>query len=143
MKIIKLQSWEEKFKNLVELLRDKEFVWLSKAQILKAANSFLYWMSPMVIPAFVFVGCVVTKNAPLNAETIFTVLATLRNMGEPVRMIPEALSILKIHGRLGGTLTSFPATTMVVCGGAVVVKVCENMKERVNNNVKNKLVLRE
>ena len=94
MKIIKLQSWEEKFKNLVELLRDKEFVWLSKAQILKATNSFLYWMSPTVVSAVVFVGCAVTKSAPLNAETIFTVLATLRNMGEPVRMIPEALSIL-------------------------------------------------
>ncbi|CAJ2663697.1 unnamed protein product [Trifolium pratense] len=94
MKIIKLQSWEEKFKNLVESLRDKEFVWLSKTQILKATNSFLYWMSPTVVSAVVFLGCAVTKSAPLNAETIFTILATLRNMGEPVRMIPEALSIM-------------------------------------------------
>ncbi|WJX93621.1 hypothetical protein P8452_75125 [Trifolium repens] len=29
MKIIKLQSWEEKFKNLVESLRDKKFRWIS------------------------------------------------------------------------------------------------------------------
>ncbi|XP_058723952.1 ABC transporter C family member 8-like [Vicia villosa] len=94
MKIIKLQSWEEKFKNLVQSLRDKEFVWLSKAQILKASSSFLYWMSPTVISAVVFLGCAVTKSAPLNAETIFTVLATLRNLGEPVRMVPEALSIM-------------------------------------------------
>ncbi|KAK2406341.1 ABC transporter C family member [Trifolium repens] len=94
MKIIKLQSWEEKFKNLVESLRDKEFVWLSKTQILKATNSFLYWMSPTVVSAVVFLGCAVTGSAPLNAETIFTILATLRNMGEPVRMIPEALSIM-------------------------------------------------
>ncbi|KAI5396743.1 ATP-binding cassette sub- C member 8, variant 2 [Lathyrus oleraceus] len=94
MKIIKLQSWEEKFKNLVQSLRDKEFVWLSKAQILKASGSFLYWMSPTVISAVVFLGCAVTKSAPLNAETIFTVLATLRNLAEPVRMVPEALSIM-------------------------------------------------
>ncbi|XP_045789107.1 ABC transporter C family member 8-like [Trifolium pratense] len=94
MKIIKLQSWEEKFKNLVESLRDKEFVWLSKTQFLKANNSFLYWMAPTVVSAVVFLGCAVTKSAPLNAETIFTILATLRNMGEPVRMIPEALSIM-------------------------------------------------
>ncbi|XP_045789104.1 ABC transporter C family member 8-like [Trifolium pratense] len=94
MKIIKLQSWEEKFKNLVESLRNKEFVWLSKAQILKATNSFLYWMSPTVVSAVVFLGCAVTGSAPLNAETIFTVIATLKNMGEPVRMIPEALSIM-------------------------------------------------
>ncbi|XP_004510355.1 ABC transporter C family member 8 [Cicer arietinum] len=94
MKIIKLQSWEEKFKSLVESLRDKEFIWLSKAQIMKAFGSFLYWMSPTVVSSVVFLGCAISKSAPLNAETIFTVLATLRNMGEPVRMIPEALSIM-------------------------------------------------
>ncbi|XP_058743549.1 ABC transporter C family member 8-like [Vicia villosa] len=94
MKIIKLQSWEEKFKNLVYSLRDKEFVWLSKAQKLKAFGSFLYWMSPTMISAVVFLGCAISRSAPLNAETIFTVLATLRNMAEPVRMIPEALSIM-------------------------------------------------
>ncbi|XP_058743551.1 ABC transporter C family member 8-like [Vicia villosa] len=94
MKIIKLQSWEEKFKNLVESLRDREFIWLSKVQILNAFSSFLYWMSPTVVSAVVFLGCAVTKSAPLNAETIFTVLATLRNMGDPVKMVPQALSIM-------------------------------------------------
>ncbi|TKY64390.1 ABC transporter C family member 8 [Spatholobus suberectus] len=34
------------------------------------------------------------KNAPLNAGTIFTVLAALRSMEEPVTLIPEALSVL-------------------------------------------------
>ncbi|MCI25891.1 ABC transporter C family, partial [Trifolium medium] len=46
------------------------------------------------ISAVVFLGCSVSKSAPLNAETIFTVLATLRNMGDPVIMIPEALCIM-------------------------------------------------
>ncbi|KAI5396777.1 ATP-binding cassette sub- C member 8, variant 2 [Lathyrus oleraceus] len=83
-----------KVKNLLQSLRDKEFVWLPKVQTLKAFGSFLYWMSPTVISAVVFIGCAVTKSAPLNAETIFTVLATLRNLAEPVRMVPEALSIM-------------------------------------------------
>jgi ABC-type bacteriocin/lantibiotic exporter with double-glycine peptidase domain len=94
MKIIKLQSWEEKFKNVVESLRDKEFKWLSKIQNLKAFGTFLYWLSPTVIPAVVFLGCAYFNSAPLNAETIFTVLTTLRNMGDPVLMIPEALSVM-------------------------------------------------
>ncbi|KEH18322.1 ABC transporter-like family-protein [Medicago truncatula] len=93
MKIIKLQSWEEKLKNLIESLREKEFKWLSKIQFLKAFGTFLYWLSPTVIPAVVFLGCIFFNSAPLNADTIFTVLATLRNMGDPVLMIPEALSI--------------------------------------------------
>ncbi|KAK2653931.1 hypothetical protein Ddye_013787 [Dipteronia dyeriana] len=33
-------------------------------------------------------------SAPLNAATIFIVLATLRCMSEPMRVIPEALSVL-------------------------------------------------
>ncbi|XP_052724852.1 ABC transporter C family member 8-like [Vigna angularis] len=94
MKIIKLQSWEDKFKSLVENLRAKEFIWLSKAQMLKAYGSLLYWMSPTIVSAVVFLGCAVFNSAPLNAGTIFTVLATLRNLSEPVRMIPEALSVL-------------------------------------------------
>ncbi|XP_052724856.1 ABC transporter C family member 8-like, partial [Vigna angularis] len=94
MKIIKLQSWEDKFKSLVENLRGKEFIWLSKAQMLKAYGSLVYWMSPTIVSAVVFLGCAVFNSDPLNAGTIFTVLATLRNLGEPVRMIPEALSVL-------------------------------------------------
>ncbi|XLR69127.1 hypothetical protein S83_019799, partial [Arachis hypogaea] len=39
-------------------------------------------------------GCVLFHSAPLDAGTIFTVLATLRIMLEPVRMISETLSIL-------------------------------------------------
>ncbi|OVA11350.1 ABC transporter [Macleaya cordata] len=94
MKIIKLQSWEEKFKEMIESLRDTEFKWLSKSQIQKSYGTALYWMSPTLISSVVFFGCVLTKSAPLNASSIFTILATLRCMSEPVRMIPEALSAI-------------------------------------------------
>ncbi|TYK03884.1 ABC transporter C family member 8 [Cucumis melo var. makuwa] len=94
MKIIKLQSWEEKFQSLIESLREKEFKWLKDIQMKKADGSLLYWMAPTIVSAVVFIGCVLFQSAPLNASTIFTVLATLRLMSEPVRMIPEALSIL-------------------------------------------------
>ncbi|XP_062153987.1 ABC transporter C family member 8-like [Alnus glutinosa] len=94
MKIIKLQSWEEKFKILIESLRDNEFKWLTKSQFIKAYGTLLYWMSPTIISSVVFMGCAMFHSAPINASTIFTVLATLRSMGEPVRMIPEALSSL-------------------------------------------------
>ncbi|KDO65314.1 hypothetical protein CISIN_1g000481mg [Citrus sinensis] len=94
MKIIKLQSWEEKFKSLIESRREKEFKWLSEAQLRKAYGTVIYWMSPTIISSVIFLGCALTGSAPLNASTIFTVLATLRSMGEPVRMIPEALSIM-------------------------------------------------
>ncbi|KAB2612958.1 ABC transporter C family member 8 [Pyrus ussuriensis x Pyrus communis] len=94
MKIIKLQSWEEKFKNIVDSLREREFKWLSDSQFRRAYGTLLYWMSPTIISSVVFLGCIIFKSVPLNASTIFTVLASLRSMGEPVRMIPEALSVL-------------------------------------------------
>ncbi|KAM7254412.1 hypothetical protein ACFE04_003792 [Oxalis oulophora] len=94
MKIIKLQSWEEKFQNLIESRRDIEFKWLSDAQFRKAWGTVMFWMAPTVVSSVIFIGCVLFKSAPLNASTVFTILATLRSMSEPVRMIPEALSIM-------------------------------------------------
>jgi len=79
---------------LIESLRDNEFKWLTKSQFIKAYGTLLYWMSPTIISSVVFMGCAMFHSAPINASTVFTVLATLRSMGEPVRMIPEALSSL-------------------------------------------------
>ncbi|KAJ4887060.1 ABC transporter C family member 8 [Raphanus sativus] len=94
MKVIKLQSWEEEFKSQIESFRADEFRWLAKAQMTKAFGTFLYWMSPTIVSAVIFVACGLLKSAPLNASTIFTVLATLRVMSEPVRLIPEAISAI-------------------------------------------------
>ncbi|XP_074312421.1 ABC transporter C family member 8-like isoform X2 [Silene latifolia] len=92
MKLIKLQSWEGKFQEMVEQLRQKEYGWLKKLQYIRAGGTALYWMSPTIISSVIFLGCFVFDNAPLTADTIFTILATLRLMSEPVRMIPEVLS---------------------------------------------------
>lgn len=94
MKIIKLQSWEEHFRKMVESLRDAEFKWLSEIQNNKAWGSALYWICPTIVSAVIFAGTAAMGTAPLDAGTIFTVLATLRVMSEPVRMLPEVLSIM-------------------------------------------------
>ncbi|KAL4194336.1 hypothetical protein AMTRI_Chr05g68090 [Amborella trichopoda] len=94
MKIIKLQAWEDKFRGLIESLRGEEFKWLASAQIKKTFGVILYWMVPMLVSAVVFTGCVLLGSAPLNVSTIFTVLATVRIMSEPLRMLPESFSLL-------------------------------------------------
>jgi len=94
MKVIKLQSWEDKFKQLIESLRENEFNWLRQFQYIRSAGTALYWMSPTMISSVIFLGCVVLNSASLTADRIFTILATLRTMSEPVRMIPEALSAM-------------------------------------------------
>ncbi|XP_057772130.1 ABC transporter C family member 8-like [Salvia miltiorrhiza] len=94
MKIIKLQSWEEHFKSLVGSFRQNEFKWLSETQYTKTYGTVLYWMSPTIVSSAIFFGCVLFKSALLDAGTVFTVMAALRTMSEPVRFIPEALSCL-------------------------------------------------
>nr|QTX16888.1 ABCC8 [Echinochloa colona] len=94
MKIIKLQSWEEKFRNMVESLRDGEFKWLRETQMKKAYGAVMYWMSPTVVSAVMYTATAIMGSAPLNASTLFTVLATLRVMAEPVRFLPEILTMM-------------------------------------------------
>ncbi|TKY64342.1 ABC transporter C family member 8 [Spatholobus suberectus] len=75
MKIIKLQSWEDKFKNIVLSLRAKEIIWLSKAQIIKAYGSFLYWMVPTIVPS----SCVMTT---LREKTVILVTHQVEFLSE-------------------------------------------------------------
>ncbi|MQL95703.1 hypothetical protein Taro_028370 [Colocasia esculenta] len=94
MKIIKLQSWDEKFKKIIEGFRDKEFKWLVDIQMMRCYASTLYWTAPVFVSAVIFIGITITGSAPLNAGTIFTVLVTMRVMSEPMKMLPEALSMV-------------------------------------------------
>lgn len=94
MKIIKLHSWEEHFKNLTESLRRSEFKWLAETQYNKTYATVLYWMSPTIVSSVIFFGCLIFKSVRLDEGIIFTVLAALRSMSEPVRFLPEALSAL-------------------------------------------------
>jgi hypothetical protein len=72
MKIIKLQSWEDKFKEVIDSPRGAEYECLAKSQIRKSSTTVLYRMSPTISSAVVFIGCMVTRSAPLNAATIFS-----------------------------------------------------------------------
>ncbi|XP_021849538.2 ABC transporter C family member 8 isoform X2 [Spinacia oleracea] len=92
MKIIKLQSWEEHFLKLINSLRDNEFKWLRDAQHNVANCTALFWLSPTIISSMAFWGCSFFRSAPLDAVTMFTIIATLAVMGEPVVQLPMVFS---------------------------------------------------
>lgn len=94
MKIVKLQSWEDMFRENVQRLRDAEVRWLAETQVKKAYGSALYWMSPTIISAVIFAGTAALRSAPLDASVVFTILATLRVVSEPMRVLPEVMSIM-------------------------------------------------
>ncbi|XP_043718824.1 ABC transporter C family member 10-like [Telopea speciosissima] len=93
MKVLKLYTWETHFKNVIERYRTEEYAWLSGVQMRKAYNVFLFWSSPVLVSAATFGACYFL-GIPLNASNVFTCVATLRLVQDPVRAIPDVIGVV-------------------------------------------------
>jgi len=93
MKVLKLYAWETHFKKVIEGLREIEIKWLSAFQLRKAYNSFLFWTSPILVSAATFLACYLLK-IPLDASNVFTFVATLRLVQDPIRQIPDVIGVV-------------------------------------------------
>ncbi|KAF3432888.1 hypothetical protein FNV43_RR23990 [Rhamnella rubrinervis] len=93
MKVLKLYAWETHFKNGIENLRKVEYKWLSSVQLRKAYNIFLFWVSPVLVSAATFGACYFLR-VPLHANNVFTFVATLRLVQDPVRSIPDVIAVV-------------------------------------------------
>ena len=81
------------FKKVIEGLREIEIKWLSAFQLRKAYNSFLFWTSPILVSAATFLACYLLK-IPLDASNVFTFVATLRLVQDPIRQIPDVIGVV-------------------------------------------------
>ncbi|GMN31746.1 hypothetical protein TIFTF001_003379, partial [Ficus carica] len=88
MKILKLYSWEIHFKNVIERLRNEELKWISKVLMQKGYYIVLFWSSPLLVGVFTFWTCYFL-GFQLYTTNVFTFLAALRIIQEPIRMIPD------------------------------------------------------
>ncbi|XP_044956194.1 ABC transporter C family member 10-like [Hordeum vulgare subsp. vulgare] len=93
MKILKLYSWEAHFKKVIEGLREVEYKWLTAFLLRRAYNSFLFWSSPVLVSAATFLTCYLF-GIPLDASNVFTTVATLRLVQDPVRTIPDVIAVV-------------------------------------------------
>jgi len=93
MKVLKLYAWETHFKSVIENLRKVEEKWLSAVQLRKAYNSFLFWSSPVLVSAATFGACYFL-GVPLYASNVFTFVATLRLVQDPIRTIPDVIGVV-------------------------------------------------
>lgn len=93
MKVLKLYAWEIHFKGVIEKLRTVEHKWLSAVQLRRAYNSFLFWSSPLLVSTATFGACYFI-GIPLNASNVFTFVATLRLVQDPVRTIPDVIGFI-------------------------------------------------
>nr|GMC61018.1 ABC transporter C family member 10-like [Ipomoea batatas] len=93
MKVLKLYAWETHFKNVIESMRKVEEKWLSAVQMRKAYNSFLFWSSPVLVSTATFGACYFL-GVPLRASNVFTFVATLRLVQDPIRTIPDVIGVV-------------------------------------------------
>ncbi|XP_026453843.1 ABC transporter C family member 10-like isoform X1 [Papaver somniferum] len=93
MKILKLYAWEIHFKNVIEKLRNDEYKRLSPMHYQKAFNGFLFWVSPVMVAAATFWACYFLK-VPLNPSNVFTFIATLRIVQDPIRLFPDLIGVV-------------------------------------------------
>ncbi|XP_024641719.1 ABC transporter C family member 10 isoform X2 [Medicago truncatula] len=93
VKVLKLYAWETHFKNAIESLRFSELKFLSSVLLQKAYNVILFWFSPFLISAATFSACYFL-NVPLHANNIFTFVATIRLMQDPISTIPDVIGVI-------------------------------------------------
>ncbi|KAL3521598.1 hypothetical protein ACH5RR_019747 [Cinchona calisaya] len=93
MKVLKLYAWESHFKKVIENLRQVEEKWLSAVQSRKAYNSLLFWSAPVFVSAATFGACYFL-GIPLYASNVFTFVATLRLVQDPIRSIPDVIGVI-------------------------------------------------
>ncbi|KAM3195240.1 hypothetical protein ACQJBY_071378 [Aegilops geniculata] len=93
MKVLKLYAWESHFKKVIEGLREVEYKWLQAFQLRRTYNGFLFWSSPALVSAATFVTCYLLK-IPLDASNVFTFVATLRLVQDPIRTIPDVIAVV-------------------------------------------------
>ncbi|KAI8540447.1 hypothetical protein RHMOL_Rhmol09G0264600 [Rhododendron molle] len=92
MKVLKLYAWENHFKNVIKNLRNVEYKWLLAVQLRRSYNGFLFWTSPVLVSTATFAACYFI-GVPLYASNVFTFVATLRLVQDPVRSIPDVIGV--------------------------------------------------
>ncbi|XP_074291617.1 ABC transporter C family member 10-like [Silene latifolia] len=91
MKVLKFYAWETHFKNTIEGLRSKEYKWLLRVHLGLVCQIFLFWTAPIPISGATFAACYFL-GVPLYASNVFTFLATLRLLQEPIVAISDVLN---------------------------------------------------
>ncbi|KAJ4748880.1 hypothetical protein LUZ62_083285 [Rhynchospora pubera] len=93
MKVLKLYAWEVHFKKIIDNLRQKEYTWIKAFQLRKAYNTLLFWSSPVIVSAATFLSCYFL-GIPLEPSNVFTFVATVRLVQDPIRQIPDVISVV-------------------------------------------------
>ncbi|KAI3422991.1 uncharacterized protein J3R85_011520 [Psidium guajava] len=90
MKVLKLYAWEQHFKKAIEELRKDESEWIEAVSWQQGYSLVLLWSLAILVPAVTFWACYF-MSISLTASNVFTFLASLRIVQEPIRLIPDVV----------------------------------------------------
>ncbi|PIA40065.1 hypothetical protein AQUCO_02500054v1 [Aquilegia coerulea] len=93
MRILKLQAWEDRYRLILEDMRNVEFRWLRKALYSQAFITFIFWGSPIFVSVITF-GTSILLGGQLTAGSVLSALATFRILQEPLRNFPDLVSMM-------------------------------------------------
>ena len=91
IKILKLYSWEEEFKNRIDSAREDELQNLEERFGAQNMNQTIQWFAP-VATAVVSIGVYQYFNSVLKIEDIMTSLRIFNSLQGPIRMIPGLIN---------------------------------------------------
>ncbi|KAL1539627.1 Multidrug resistance-associated protein 5, variant 3 [Salvia divinorum] len=93
MRILKSQAWEDRYRLILEEMRNVEFKYLRKALYSQAFITFIFWSSPIFVSAITFGTCILL-GGQLTAGSVLSALATFRILQEPLRNFPDLVSMM-------------------------------------------------
>ncbi|CAI9291139.1 unnamed protein product [Lactuca saligna] len=101
MKVLKLYAWETHFREVAGKLRNEEMKWLSAVMTQRGFFIIMFWSSPVIVAVVTFWACYLF-GIELNASNVFTFLATIRIIQEPIQSISDVAAVF-IEGRVALT----------------------------------------
>ncbi|XP_042003812.1 ABC transporter C family member 5-like [Salvia splendens] len=93
MRILKSQAWEDRYRLILEEMRNVEFKYLRKALYSQAFITCIFWSSPIFVSAITFGTCILL-GGQLTAGSVLSALATFRILQEPLRNFPDLVSMM-------------------------------------------------
>ena len=91
IKILKLYSWEDEFKNKIYLSRENELNNLLKKFKLMSLNTSIQWAGP-VITSILCIGLYQYFKGEFKIEDIFTSLSLFNKLQIPLRLFPQIIT---------------------------------------------------
>ncbi|CAL9108920.1 unnamed protein product [Musa textilis] len=93
MRILKLQAWEDRYRLILEEMRNVEFKWLQRALYAQSVVTFIFWGSPIFVSVSTFATSILL-GGQLTAGGVLSALATFRILQEPLRNFPDLISMI-------------------------------------------------